>query len=202
MIAKEVFRKFLHMLAFAALILWLYALEDWRRSVLIAACAIVVITPCLILLSRIPGISEAIVARRRGEFAYSFIAYAMAYIVTATVLWGYFGKRGLVVACFFAWAPGDAAAALIGKTFGKHKIGISGKKSMEGSGAMAFCSFVGVLCVLLYFNLYSNFWAIAISLVTAICTAVAELLDEKGLDTFFCPVTAMVILSIFELILR
>ena len=88
MIAKEVFRKFLHMLAFAALILWLYALEDWRRSVLIAACAIVVITPCLILLSRIPGISEAIVARRRGEFAYSFIAYAMAYIVTATVLWG------------------------------------------------------------------------------------------------------------------
>ena len=54
---------------------------------------------------------------------------------------------------FFAWAPGDAAAALIGKMFGRHKIGISGKKSMEGSGAMAFCSFVGVLCVLLYFNL-------------------------------------------------
>ena len=202
MIAKEVFRKFLHMLAFAALILWLYALEDWRRSVLIAACAIVVMTPCLILLSRIPGISEAIVARRRGEFAYSFTAYAMAYIVTATVLWGYFRKRGLVVACFFAWAPGDAAAALIGKMFGRHKIGISGKKSMEGSGVMAFCSFVGVLSVLMYFDLYSNLWTIVISLVTAICTAVAELLDEKGLDTFFCPVTAMVILSVFELILR
>jgi hypothetical protein len=63
MIAKEVFRKFLHMLAFAALILWLYALDDWRQSVLITACAFVVITPCLILLSRIPGISEAVTSR-------------------------------------------------------------------------------------------------------------------------------------------
>ena len=202
MLAKEIFRKILHILAFAGLIAWLYALDDWRHSVLIAAGTIPVIYPCLLLLSKIPGISEAIVARRRGEFAYSFFAYAMAYIITASVLWGYFGKRELVVACFLAWGPGDAAAALIGKMFGKHKIGISKKKSMEGSGAMAFFCFVAVLCVLTYFNLYSSFWTIVISLITAICTTVAELLDEKGLDTFFCPVTAMVVLSLFELILR
>ncbi|WP_051200004.1 hypothetical protein [Butyrivibrio sp. FCS006] len=202
MLAKEIFRKILHILAFAGLIAWLYALDDWRHSVLIAACAIPVICPCLLLLSKIPGITEVFVARRRGEFAYSFFAYAMAYIVTSTVLWGFLGKRELVVASFFAWAPGDAAAALIGKTFGEHKIGILKKKSAEGSGAMAFFSFVAVLCVLTYFNLYSSFWTIVISLITAICTTVAELLDEKGLDTFFCPVTAMVVLSLFELILR
>jgi dolichol kinase len=201
-IAKEVFRKTLHMLAFAALIVWLYALDDWRQSVMIASCSIVVIFPCLILLSKIPGISEAVVARRKGEFAYSFFAYAMAYIVTATVLWGLFGKRELVVACFFAWAPGDAAAALIGKLCGKHKIGISRKKSLEGSGAMAFFSFAGVLGVLMYFHVYSSFMAFVISFVTAVCTAVAELLDERGLDTFLCPATAMVVLSLFELILR
>ena len=199
MLAKEIFRKILHILAFAGLIAWLYALDDWRHSVLIAAGTIPVIYPCLLLLSKIPGISEAIVARRRGEFAYSFFAYAMAYIITASVLWGYFGKRELAVACFLAWGPGDAAAALIGKKFGIHKLGKKKAKSLEGSMAMFVLSFIGVF-ITLWFSPEINIpLKIIVSLLVAVVSTVTEFYVLNGFDTFFCPVSAMIVFAFLSI---
>ena len=198
---KEVFRKSLHILGVAGVTAWFYTLPDWKQSVAVTLGILVVIFPILYLLSKVPGLTDFFNARKPGEYATSCAALFITYAIVATVCWGYFGHRILGVACFFAWGPGDAAAALIGKKFGKHKIGKQKIKSMEGSGAMLVVSFISVFLVLDYSGLYSLPFTVLISFLTALFTTIAELLDLRGDDTAFCPLTAMVVLSLFQLIL-
>ena len=45
------------------------------------------------------------------------------FMLAVGVCWGRLGDRNLALASIFAWGPGDAAAALVGKRYGKNKIG-------------------------------------------------------------------------------
>ena len=198
---KEVFRKTLHILGVAGVMAWFYSLEDWRLSVAITLAAAVVLYPILKLLSKIPGATEFFNARSQGEFAKSCTALAIAYAIVATVMWGYFGHRILGAACFLAWGPGDAAAALIGKKYGRHRLGKKKIKSLEGSAAMFVFTFISLLLVLYVSGLYTVPVLLLVSFTTALATTVAEFFVLKGDDTFFCPVTAMIVLSVFEFIL-
>ena len=198
---KEVFRKSLHLLGIAGVTAWFYSLQDWKQSVIVTLAALVVIFPVLFILSKVPGLTGFFNARKPGEYAMSCAALMITYAIVASVCWGYFGHRILGVACFLAWGPGDAAAALVGKKYGRHKAGKNKVKSLEGSGAMLICSFISVLLVLYFSKLYSIPLTILISFLTALATTIAELLDYKGDDTAFCPLTAMVVLSLFQLIL-
>ena len=45
------------------------------------------------------------------------------FMLAVGVCWGWLGDRNLALASIFAWGPGDAAAALVGKRYGKNKIG-------------------------------------------------------------------------------
>ncbi len=198
---KEVFRKVLHICGVAGVIAWFYALENWRQSVAITLLAIVFLYPVLYLCSFIPGITEFFNARKKGEYGQSFIALFVAYAIVASVCWGFFGQRILGVACFLAWGPGDAAAALIGKKFGAHRIGRKKVKSLEGSLSMFIFSFISVYIVLFISGLYSYPALIMVSLTTAVVTAITELFVLCGYETLFCPVAAMGVLSIFQFIL-
>ena len=198
---KEIFRKILHLCGVAGVIAWFYTLEDFRQSVAITLLAIVVLYPVLYLCSFIPGLTEFFNARKKGEYGKSFIALFVMYAIVASVCWGYFGQRILGVACILAWGPGDAAAALIGKKFGKHKIGRKKLKSLEGSLSMFVLSFLSVSIVLYISGLYSFPVLIVVSLLTAIVTTITELFVLSGYDTLFCPLAAMVVISLFQLIL-
>ncbi len=198
---KEIIRKILHVLAMCAAIVWLYALEDPWRSVLVAFVFGLVLLPVLYLISLIPGLSERFIGRKKGEFELSFVAYIITYCVLAIFLWGILGYQDLVAVAILAWGPGDAAAALVGKSIGKHKIGRSKKKSLEGSIAMFTASFLSVLISLLYFGIFPHpMIAVTTAVVTALVSAAAELLVENGYDTFYCPVSASLVLAVFVLI--
>lgn len=198
---KEVFRKILHLCGVAGVIAWFYTLDNWRQSVAITLFVIVFLYPLLYLCSFIPGLTEFFNARKKGEYGQSFIALFVMYAIVASVCWGFFGQRILGVACILAWGPGDAAAALVGKKFGKHRIGRKKVKSLEGSLAMFIFSFLSVYIVLYISGLYSLPVLIVVSILTAIASTVTELYILSGYDTLFCPLAAMCVLSIFQFIL-
>ncbi|MCR5557617.1 MAG: phosphatidate cytidylyltransferase [Butyrivibrio sp.] len=198
---KEVFRKSLHMIGVAGVIVWFYTLDDWRQSITVTLAITVVIYPMLYLGSRIPGMTEFFNARKKGEYAKSFAALFLTYIMVAAVCWGYFNQRILGVASFMAWGPGDAAAALVGKRYGKHKIGRKKAKTLEGSTAMFVLSLFNVLFVLYLSGLFSIPALILVSLITAIVTTITELKVLGGYDTLFCPLAAMTVLCISYMII-
>ena len=113
------------------------------------------------------------------------------------VCWGWLGEKYLVIASVLAWGLGDAAAALVGKRFGRHYIQgrlVEGRKSLEGTLAMFAVSLCAVLGVLLA-NIAVPWYAYApISALTAGVCAVVELYTRNGMDTLTCPFAAAAIL--------
>ena len=65
---------------------------------------------------------------------------------------------------------------------------------MEGTLAMLVLSWVSVFAVLSWHDTFSSEQALLVSALTATVTTAAELATSNGLDTFFCPAAAMLIL--------
>lgn len=199
---KEVFRKTLHMLVIAGVIAWSFYSDDYRYCGVVFLLAVLILFPIVFLLSRIPGMSGFFNSRRRGEFSFSMMALALMYAIVCFVCWGFLGERLLAIACILAWGPGDAAAALIGKPFGRHRIGKDKQKSVEGSVAMFVFSFVAVLITLFIYGKYGFFATLIVAFIVALASTVTELIVLNGYDTFYCPMAAMIVLTISELLLR
>ncbi|SFB74047.1 diacylglycerol/polyprenol kinase family protein [Butyrivibrio sp. YAB3001] len=193
---KEVFRKTLHVLGLVGAVLWVYSVEDYRQSIWYTFVGTLIISPALFLLAFVPKLSSAVNARRKFEYSQSFTALTVMYIIVAAVCWGYLGERMLVIACIMAWGPGDAAAALIGKKYGKHRLGKAKKKSLEGSLAMFAFSFISVFIVLMLWNKWGIVQMVIVTFLTALVTTVVEFYVLSGFDTFFCPVAAMTVLAL------
>lgn len=68
------------------------------------------------------------------------------------------------------------------------------EKSLEGTLAMLVLSWVSVFAVLSWNYTFSSEQALLVSALTATVTTAAELATSNGLDTFFCPAAAMLIL--------
>lgn len=78
-----------------------------------------------------------------------------------------------------AWGPGDAAAAIIGQNFGKHKLQgkmIEGAKSVEGSVGMAITSFICVFPILLTMSYLPWYVSLIFSAVIAPIAAIFDVL--------------------------
>lgn len=120
---------------------------------------------------------------------------AIMFAVVVAVCWGLFGDKYLAIASLYAWGIGDAAAALIGKNYGKHKIQaphLDGKKSYEGTLAMYLVSCISVFTILMLRGGLPIMSCIIISLIVAAISAVVELYSQNGNDTVFCQLAVMV----------
>lgn len=119
------------------------------------------------------------------------------------VAWGIFGKAELAAASILMWGTGDAAAALVGIPFGKHKVKCrltDGKKSWEGSTAMLIVSFaVGVLVLMLTQG--TDLTRVLLSAgVGALIGAATELFTPSEYDTITVPVMILAVLLAAEVI--
>ncbi len=196
-INDEVFRKMLHCVALGFVLVWVNVFDHWWWA--LAACLILMVPigPALKLAQRSPKFSAFFSERKKGEIISSFYLLFAMFAVVIAVCWGLLGDKWLACASVYAWGFGDAAAALIGKRFGKHKIGfkpICGKKSREGTAAMFATSLISVLAVLLVRGGLDWLGYIVISIVTALVSAAIELFSRDGNDTITCPLGAMVTL--------
>ena len=193
-IRDEVYRKMLHMIMVIATMFWPYLFEHWYMAAAASMICIVLFYALLAAAERFIDLTRFMTERRKGEFMTSVVLAFFMYAVVIAVCWGWRGERILTIAVISAWGYGDAAAALVGKRFGRHGIEgrhIEGRKSVEGSAAMFGTSFVCVLTVLLIRGGMAWYGCVLTALITALAAAVTELYSLDGRDTITCPFAAM-----------
>lgn len=196
-INDEVFRKLLHCILLGSLVVWVLTFSVWWHAALTAVGFAAVVYPILCAAERIDGFSAFVTERKSGEFKSSLLIVFAMFAVVICICWGWLGDKLLVLASIFAWGFGDAAAALVGKRFGRHTLTgrhIEGKKSIEGSLSMFAASFVFVIAILILRGGLEWQEYILISAATAAVTAVVELYSLRGTDTITCPLAAMAVM--------
>ena len=195
---KELFRKLLHLVAFASSVVLVLTAEHWIPASAAALVFGAVVYPALAILEKFSWFADLLVQRKSGEIKKSLLLLFSMIAVLIAVGWGALDHRWLAVTAILMWGTGDAAAALCGKKFGKHYVAIKGadpKKTWEGSIAMAAASFVmGILCLLLTCDL-AWYRIFAAALITAIAGAFTELLSHGGNDTVTVPAVNILLLA-------
>lgn len=193
-IPDELFRKILHCILLGSLPVFLFCFESWWMAALEAVGFAAVVYPLLAFLDRFPYFEKLTTERKHGELQHSLLLVFNMFAIVMAICWGWLGDRYLALASVFAWGFGDAAAALVGKPFGKHKIRwkyTDGKKSFEGSGAMLVTSFLTVTGILALRGGFSLPVILLISASVALVSTLAELYSKNGNDTVICPLSAM-----------
>ena len=192
-IPDELFRKLLHAILLGSLPVFLFSFCKWWHAVLFCIIFATAVYPILMLFEKHKDYSRTVTERKKGELKSSLLVVFAMFAIVITVCWGAFADKWLAMASVYAWGVGDAAAALIGKKFGKHKIA-GMKKSYEGSFAMLFCAFVSSLIFLICRG-GMEWYAYAItSLAVGAAATATELYTPGGLDTITCPLSAMTVM--------
>ena len=153
----------------------------------------VAVYPVLILLEKHKDYSKTVTERNKGELKRSLLVVFSMFAIVIAVCWGFLSDKWLALASVYAWGVGDAAAALVGKKLGNHKIPGT-KKSFEGSFAMLFCSFIFTLIFLVCRGGLEWYGYALTSLVVAAACSVTELYTPGGFDTITCPLSAMIVM--------
>ncbi|MEI7961190.1 MAG: phosphatidate cytidylyltransferase [archaeon] len=148
---REIKRKAIHVL-FGIVFLLLIAITGTRTSLeIIFACLVIgVIVSFLIKKGFSFGFIGKIVEKVERENEKNFPGKAAVYFfASAIILLGIFpNEPTLVLACLSVQIFADASAAIIGMTFGKHKL--YKKKTWEGSTA---CLIVATICLAFFYPL-------------------------------------------------
>ena len=153
-VKKFVFRKLLHIVAFTCVTLMIMSAGSWAAASIASVVVAAVIYPVLAILEKESWYADLFVEKKPGEIKTSLLMLFLMFAVLNTVAWGIFKRPEIGAAAILMWGVGDAAAALVGIPFGRHKVqlkGTDGHKSWEGTAAMfAASSLCGILFLLLY----------------------------------------------------
>jgi dolichol kinase len=116
------------------------------------------------------------------------VFYAVSYTLLALL---FSSKPYVIAAGVLPLAYGDASAALIGEKYGKRRYRIFAKKSLEGSIAMFFASFISLAVSMLFFSVLYSFPisnVMLAALSVAFVAALAESLSPLGFDNITVPI--------------
>lgn len=196
-VEQELFRKILHFILLGSLPVWTIAFSTWYLAALSSLLFAAAVYPLLSMGEHIKGYSHLLVERKGGEIKHSLLIVFFMFSLVISVCWGLMDDKLLAIASVLAWGVGDAAAALIGKRFGKHPLNIpliNGRKSAEGTAAMFVCSFLCVLTVLLLRGGMPWYSCGIAAILTGAVSAAVELYTPNGMDTITCPLAAMTVL--------
>lgn len=195
-----VFRKLLHIVAFSCFTIMLTGAESWQAAAITSVFMAAVIYPVLGLFEKEKWYGHFFVEKSPGEIKKSLLMLFFMFAAVIVTAAGLFGKMHAAAAAILMWGTGDAAAALVGIPFGRHKIrrGVSsGVKSLEGTGAMLAVSFAaGLLLLYLHYGMASGRTAAAV-FAAAVCGAATETYSPGEWDTVTVPAAALAVLLLF-----
>lgn len=198
----EVFRKLLHLAAFSSSVLFVNYAENWIAASASALVFAAVVFPVLAIFEKNRWYSSLFIERKHGEIKKSlWLLFAMTALLIA-VCWGGFGQAWIALTAILSWGVGDACAALVGKSIGKHHVHLKyadHKKTWEGTGAMALAGFLICFICLGIYTEYAWGICLVISAIMAPCGAYTELVSHNGNDTVSVPIVNAAILSIMYL---
>ena len=197
-IPHEVFRKVLHLILLGSIFVFVFCFDSWLIAAVSSELFALAVYPLLAWAEKkFKGYSSLLEQRKGGEIKTSLLIVFTMFTIVITVFWGLLGDRIMVLESVCAWGFGDAAAALIGKRFGRHKLEIKSlgvKKSWEGTLSMFTVSFISVFIILSVRGGFNPAGIIVTSAATAAVSAFTELVTTGGNDTITCPLAAMITL--------
>ncbi|MDE7303351.1 MAG: TSUP family transporter [Oscillospiraceae bacterium] len=200
-VPQFIFRKLLHLVAFTCTTFMIIVAESWQSAALASCLIALLIYPVLAILEKEQWFNGLFVQKKPGEIKKSLLMLFLMFAVVAAVAWGIFGKPYAAATAILMWGTGDAAAALFGIPFGKHKVHlkpVNGKKSWEGTAAMFL---VSLICGLSVFLLYCHFpflESLAPIFVGASIGAATELFSPSEYDTVTVPVAVLAVLLLLS----
>ena len=202
-IPSFVFRKLLHIVAFGGISLMILLAGSWQAAAITSGLLALVLYPILSAFEKKPWFGRLLVQKSPGEIKRSMLLLFIMFTALIAVAWGLFGQPQLAAAAILMWGAGDAAAALVGIPFGKHKVKCrlaDGKKSWEGSIAMLLVSFAVGMLVLLLSKDMGVVKALLLAGVGALVGTATELFSPSEYDTVTVPVVILAVLLVLELI--
>lgn len=201
----EVMRKLYHMAIVLSIFPLVTVFNAWYMAILAAFMLVLIAYPLLVLVENASLYKRIAVEREGGEFKKSLIIVQGSIALMIFVFWGLLGAewKYVAVVAVMAWGFGDAAAALVGKNFGRRRIlhpRIEGTKTMEGTQAMFVTAGLAIFFTLLIYA--GQPWQISliVALLAAPVSAIVELFSIRGMDTLTVPIsTGLAILPLMAL---
>ncbi|MBQ9327904.1 MAG: TSUP family transporter [Solobacterium sp.] len=200
-IPSFVFRKLLHLVAVGCFVVMLIYANNWQSAAITSLVIAIVIYPVLHLLEQEHWYAKFFVQKSKGEVIRSLLMVFLMFAGVIVVAWGYFNQPDIAAYAILMWGIGDAAAALIGVPFGKHKIMLSpinGKKSYEGSIAMFIGSFLAGMTLTLLIHCQLSLSSFVSLLIAGIAGTITELFSPSEWDTVTVPAVLLVILLLLK----
>lgn len=202
---RELFRKMLHIMCAMSIFIVIYKFDKWYLAILSLAIFSLALYPILSYLERFPKIMEVLVQRKKGEIRSSMTIIYLAMSILIVIFWGLLGQghKHIIIASIMAWGFGDATAALVGKVFGKRRIKMrfaDGKKTVEGTSAMALVACLAIFITLLLATPYPWYLSLLASIIVAPISALVELISHHGFDTITVPLATAVPLYIIMIL--
>ena len=194
-----IFRKLLHMVAFTSLVEMTLEPDSWYIASGSALIFAALLFPILHALEGYAWYKGLFVEKKRGEVKKSLVLLFSMYAVLVAACWGLLGKPYLAVAALLMWGVGDGAAAIFGRTFGRHKTHIphaDPSKTWEGTAAMFVFSFLAGALGLLLCGITAWPRVIFYPLIAAPFSAATELLSKNGIDTVTVPLVTATVLAL------
>ena len=191
-----VFRKLLHIVAFTCFTVMMLAAKSWQSAALTSIIIAVLIYPLLSRFEKEAWYGKLFVQKSAGEIKRSLLMLFFMFAAVITVSWGMFHNPHAAAAAILMWGVGDAAAALVGIPFGKHKVRIkpvNGKKSWEGSCSMFLVSVLTGTALLWLYCRYSAETSVFCALTMGIAGTIVELFSPSEWDTVTVPVIMLTI---------
>ncbi len=198
-----IFRKLLHMVAFTSLVEMTLEAGEWYIASLTALLFASLIFPVLQALENHEWYKRLFVEKKRGEVKKSLVLLFGMYAVLVALCWGLLGKRYVAVTSVLMWGVGDAAAAIFGRTFGRHRTGLKfadRSKTWEGSAAMLVFSFLAGVAAMLLSGTSQWQRIVFYPLLAAPFASYTELLSKNGDDTVTVPLVTAVVISLVSFI--
>lgn len=205
----EVVRKLYHLVITFTIFPLVMAFEHWYAAVLTVLLFALIIYPLLVAIERTAFYRRIAVERKDGEFKHSLLIVQLSMALMLLIFWGLLGEawKYVAVVAVLAWGLGDAAAALVGKKFGRRRIHharIQGTKTVEGTQAMYITAALAIFFTFLFYA--GQPWHVSLTaalLVAPVC-ALVELFSNRGMDTITVPISAgmavLILMSFLSLI--
>lgn len=191
-LSGELYRKLFHLAVAGSIFVLLYAFQHWYVAVLAILVFGVLLLGVALLFERLPRITRALSERKPGEIRSSLLLMLASMAGMIALGWGLFGAdaKCMTAAPVMAWGLGDAAAALIGKRWGRRKFTqawLDNKKSVEGTAAMFAFAAAAILATLLAYTGWAWYTSLMVAVVVAPVAAFTELVSKDGTDTITVP---------------
>jgi dolichol kinase len=191
---QEVRRKIYHLLACGSIFVLLQCFDHWYGA--LAAIGLFLLVVFVVVPTAVRLFSFKAVAIQRGgsinEVLYQAGIFLLSQALLIGLFWGLFGEEHKlhIAIGMTALGLGDAAAALIGRHFGRKKFRsriFDRSKTVEGSLAMIGSAFGGILLILLFLTELSFSTAFLSALILAVLSGAVEAVAVHGLDTILIP---------------